>query len=56
MEIILARVEYTVNADMLNNPILSTMMYSVYSAYRDAGAMGEEKKAESINQLSICSL
>ncbi|MBP6740880.1 MAG: CPBP family intramembrane metalloprotease, partial [Leptospiraceae bacterium] len=43
----------TVNADMLNNPILSTMMYSVYSAYRDAGAMGEERKSETINQLAF---
>ena len=43
----------TVNADMLNNPVLSTMMYSVYSAYRDAGAMGEEKKSETINQLAF---
>lgn len=43
----------TVNADMLNNPILSTMMYSIYSAYRDAGGTGEDKKAETINQLAF---
>lgn len=43
----------TVNADMLNNPILSTMMYSVYSAYRDAGGTGEAKKSETLNQLAF---
>ncbi|MBK8398936.1 MAG: CPBP family intramembrane metalloprotease [Leptospiraceae bacterium] len=42
----------TVNADTLNNPILSTMMYSIYSSYRDAGAMGEERKSETINELA----
>ncbi len=43
----------TVNADMLNNPVLSTMMYSVYSAYRDAGGMGEEKKSQTLNQIAF---
>ena len=42
----------TVNADMLNNPILSTMMYSVYSSYRDAGGTGEERKSETLNELA----
>jgi hypothetical protein len=43
----------TVNADMLNNPVLSTMMYSVYSSYRDAGGAGEGRKSETINQLAF---
>ena len=42
----------TVNADTLNNPILSTMMYSIYSSYRDAGGIGEERKSETINELA----
>ncbi|MCB1190018.1 MAG: CPBP family intramembrane metalloprotease [Leptospiraceae bacterium] len=43
----------SVYADMLNNPVLSIMMYSVYSSYRDAGGSGEEKKTETINQLAF---
>lgn len=39
-------------ADTLGNPILSTMMYSVYSSFRDAGGLGEEKKSETIGQLA----
>ncbi len=39
-------------ADALGNPILSTMMYSVYSSFRDAGGLGEEKKSETIGQLA----
>jgi membrane protease YdiL (CAAX protease family) len=39
-------------ADTLSNPILSTMMYSVYSSFRDAGGLGEEKKSETIGQLA----
>lgn len=42
----------TVNADMLNNPILSIMMYSVYSSYRDAGGTGEERKSETLSDLA----
>lgn len=43
----------TVNADMLNNPVLSTMMYSVYSAYRDAGGLGEARKSETLAQIAF---
>jgi membrane protease YdiL (CAAX protease family) len=39
-------------SDMLGNPILSTMMYSIYSSYRDAGGLGEEKKSETIGELA----
>ncbi|MEM7181959.1 MAG: CPBP family intramembrane glutamic endopeptidase [Spirochaetota bacterium] len=39
-------------SDMLGNPILSTMMYSVYSSYRDAGGLGEAKKQETITDLA----
>ncbi|HMV43358.1 MAG TPA: CPBP family intramembrane metalloprotease [Leptospiraceae bacterium] len=42
----------TVYADMLNNPVLSTMMYSIYSAYRDAGALGDTKKSETLAQIA----
>jgi hypothetical protein len=32
--------------DALNNPVLSTMMYSSYSAFRDAGGTGKRTKDE----------
>jgi membrane protease YdiL (CAAX protease family) len=40
-------------SDTLSNPILSTMMYSVYSSFRDAGGISEERKKETISELAF---
>ncbi|MCX7998391.1 MAG: CPBP family intramembrane metalloprotease, partial [Leptospiraceae bacterium] len=42
----------TLISDSMGNPILSTVMYSIYSSYRDAGGLGEYKKSESILDLA----
>lgn len=42
----------TVYADMLSNPMLSVMFYSIYSSYRDAGGLGEEKKKETFAEIA----
>lgn len=42
----------TLISDSMGNPILSTIMYSIYSSYRDAGGLGEYKKSESILDLA----
>lgn len=42
----------TVYADMLSNPMLSVMFYSIYSSYRDAGGLGEEKKKETFADIA----
>lgn len=39
-------------SDTLSNPVLSLSLYSIYSAYRDAGGLGEYKKSESIGDLA----
>jgi len=40
-------------ADAMGNPILSTMLYSIYSSYRDAGGLGEYKKQETFNDIAF---
>lgn len=40
-------------ADAMGNPILSTMFYSIYSSYRDAGGLGEYKKQETFNDIAL---
>lgn len=42
----------TLISDAMGNPMLSTIMYSIYSSFRDAGGLGEYKKAESILDLA----
>jgi membrane protease YdiL (CAAX protease family) len=43
----------TFYADHLGNPELSTIFYSIYSSYRDAGGMGEYKKKETFDELAF---
>lgn len=43
----------TYYSDQLSNPMLSMSLYSIYSAYRDAGGLGEYKKSESISDLAF---
>lgn len=43
----------TYYSDILSNPVLSMSLYSIYSAYRDAGGLGDYKKNESISDLAI---
>jgi membrane protease YdiL (CAAX protease family) len=43
----------SVYADTLGNPVLSTIFYSIYSSYRDAGGLGEDKKNETLADISF---
>ncbi|MBE7413026.1 MAG: CPBP family intramembrane metalloprotease [Leptospiraceae bacterium] len=43
----------TFYSDTLNNPVLSVMLYSIYSGFRDAGGLGEFKKDEKIEALLL---
>lgn len=43
----------TYYSDMLGNPMLGTMFYSVYSSYRDAGGTGEFRKEEKFSDLAF---
>jgi membrane protease YdiL (CAAX protease family) len=40
-------------SDELSNPVLSTLFYSVYSSYRDAGGLGDLAKQETIGELAM---
>jgi membrane protease YdiL (CAAX protease family) len=42
----------TIYADSLSNPMLSSIFYSIYSSYRDAGGLGEYKKLETFADLA----
>ena len=42
----------TLVSDSMGNPMLATIMYSIYSSYRDAGGLGDYKKSESILDLA----
>lgn len=43
----------TFYSDILNNPTLSVMLYSIYSGFRDAGGLGELRKDEKIEELLL---
>ncbi|MDX1961225.1 MAG: CPBP family intramembrane glutamic endopeptidase [Leptospiraceae bacterium] len=43
----------SVYSDMLANPVISVMMYSVYSSFRDGGGLGTEKKNETLLEISL---
>lgn len=42
----------SIYADSLSNPMLSTIFYSIYSSYRDAGGLGEHRKSETFTELA----